>query len=721
MMGEMARPRMRLPLVAALLATGFVSIVGQLVLLRELNVAFFGVELVYLLGLGAWLLFSGGGALLGPRRRPPTPAVLAGLFVLFAFVLLAELAFLRGARSLLGVAPGAFLPFGTGMLALSAAILPPALIAGLLFTVVARVAVDERRSFATAYAVESLGGLLGGLAATLALARGTNAVALALVAGLAALAVATLWQRGALARLILGALIAGDVLALAQSAALDLALTRTNHPAVVESRDSPYARYTVTRRAGQVNFFVNDALAFESQGVDAEAFVDPVLLAHPQPQRVAVLGVGAGDLVREVLRHAPAVVDAVELDEIALDLARRYVPGESLAALDDPRVRLVVDDPRRFLTRASTYDVILIGVADPDSGQTNRFYTQEFFLECARHLTPEGVLGLRLRGAENLWTPQLARRMSAIDGALRAAFRDVLFLPGSVSVVLASPAPLPRDGRLLGARFGARRLSARLVSPPYLNYLMTNDRVAATAALLARTPAILNSDARPICYAQAAALWLTRFYPSLGFAGRGALRDTGLAVTLVLGGTFLILVVAVLLRRRAPARRVSVAFVAGLNGMVVEGVLILHYQAQRGALFQDLGALLTAFMAGLTLGARVMDVGPGARGGRQWGRTILLGTVGLDLLAAFVVQTGMLAGLIGTGLLLVVTGVAVGGAVACIGRRDAARVVGPLYAADLVGGCVGAVLGSLLLVPLLGLTFTALAAAVLVISALALA
>jgi spermidine synthase len=195
-----------------------------------------------------------------------------------------------------------------------------------------------------------------------------------------------------------------------------------------------------------------------------------------------------------------------------------------------------------------------------------------------------------------------------------------------------------------------------------------------------------------------------------------------LAVTPVLGGTFLILTVAVLLRRRAPARRVSVALVAGLNGMVIEGVLILHYQAQRGALFQDLGALLTAFMAGLALGARLMDAGPGARGGRQWGRTILLGTVGLDLLAAFVVQTGLLTGLIGTGLLLAATGVAVGITVAwaSLAASDTAHVVGPLYAADLLGGCVGAVLSSLLLVPLLGLTFTALAAALLTAAAIAL-
>ena len=47
---------------AYLLVIGFISILGQVVLLRELNVAFYGVELIYTLAIGVWL-FSSGDAL----------------------------------------------------------------------------------------------------------------------------------------------------------------------------------------------------------------------------------------------------------------------------------------------------------------------------------------------------------------------------------------------------------------------------------------------------------------------------------------------------------------------------------------------------------------------------------------------------------------------------------------------------------------------------------
>jgi hypothetical protein len=75
---------------------------------------------------------------------------------------------------------------------------------------------------------------------------------------------------------------------------------------------------------------------------------------------------------------------------------------------------------------------------EPSSGQTNRFYTRELFASCVRRLAPDGVLGFRLRGAENLWTPPLARRTASIHRALAGVFDDVLLLPGSALIVLAT-------------------------------------------------------------------------------------------------------------------------------------------------------------------------------------------------------------------------------------------------------------------------------------------
>jgi len=44
-----------------LLSIGLISILGQVILLRELNVSFYGVELIYLFALGIWLFWTAVG------------------------------------------------------------------------------------------------------------------------------------------------------------------------------------------------------------------------------------------------------------------------------------------------------------------------------------------------------------------------------------------------------------------------------------------------------------------------------------------------------------------------------------------------------------------------------------------------------------------------------------------------------------------------------------
>ena len=93
------------PLSLSLVTIGLVSILGQVVLLRELSVAFYGVELVYLLGLGTWLLGSATGAALSHRHLRASRAGVAALLLLFAVLLPADVTFLRAARLLMSGLP----------------------------------------------------------------------------------------------------------------------------------------------------------------------------------------------------------------------------------------------------------------------------------------------------------------------------------------------------------------------------------------------------------------------------------------------------------------------------------------------------------------------------------------------------------------------------------------------------------------------------------------
>ena len=175
--------------------------------------------------------------------------------------------------------------------------------------------------------------------------------------------------------------------------------------------------------------------------------------------------------------------------------------------------------------------------------------------------------------------------------------------------------------------------------------------------------------------------------------------------------------------------------------MIIETTLILHYQARSGVLFQDIGLLLTSFMAGLAAGSFAVDrwsrgetrdvSGRLAAGSRKPPRPLtcrhgvaILATFAIfNVAVALAVHRGVAAGLAGTALLLAWSGALVAAVFAYVSLRgvgDQSRIIAPLYAADLVGGSIGAVLGSLLLIPLAGLEASAVWMAVLMALALVL-
>jgi hypothetical protein len=159
-------------------------------------------------------------------------------------------------------------------------------------------------------------------------------------------------------------------------------------------------------------------------------------------------------------------------------------------------------------------------------------------------------------------------------------------------------------------------------------------------------------------------------------------------------------------------------------GMVLESLLILNYQIRSGVLFQDIGLLLTLFMAGLVLGAALLD-GLWRRGGRAlgagYGAGLSFAFAGQAAWLAWRFETGGALGRWLTGAHLVLAGFLVAGLFAYASLRrveDQHAAVSPLYAADLLGGCVGAVVGSLLLAPVLGFAATAAGVAGLALAAL---
>jgi spermidine synthase len=123
-----------------------------------------------------------------------------------------------------------------------------------------------------------------------------------------------------------------------------------------------------------------------------EALVHVPLFAHPAPRGVLIIGGGDGGAVREALKH-PTVerVHLVEIDDRVVEVARRHLAFNS-AALDDPRVRVIIADGIRYVAAtAERYDVVIIDSTDP-VGPAVGLFTASFYSAVRRTLNPGGLL-----------------------------------------------------------------------------------------------------------------------------------------------------------------------------------------------------------------------------------------------------------------------------------------------------------------------------------------
>ena len=155
----------------------------------------------------------------------------------------------------------------------------------------------------------------------------------------------------------------------------------------------------------------------------------------------------------------------------------------------------------------------------PTSGQSNRFYTAEFFAECRQRLAAGGVLAFRLDMPENVVTPLLgAPRGQHRRGRSSPCFHSWRSCRARARWSSPRREPLPGNADVLIDRWQSRGLATRLVTPAYLRYLYENDRRDDPRTGCERPRAAPNSDARPICYQFAAVNWLAKFFPEL--AGR---------------------------------------------------------------------------------------------------------------------------------------------------------------------------------------------------------
>lgn len=172
-------------------------------------------------------------------------------------------------------------------------------------------------------------------------------------------------------------------------------------------------RFLVKRELARVQSQFQDIVIFESTSHGRVMVLDGViqiterdefvyqemlthvpLLAHGAAENVLIIGAGDGGVLRRVLRHTNvkrAVM--VEIDGEVIRLCKEHLPDIAGNAWTDPRADVIVGDGIDYVKRApdASFDAIIVDSTDP-IGVGEVLFTDDFYQNCARILTPRGLV-----------------------------------------------------------------------------------------------------------------------------------------------------------------------------------------------------------------------------------------------------------------------------------------------------------------------------------------
>lgn len=730
-------------------AFGFASMVGQILLLRELIVVFYGNELSVGIMLASWLFWVAIGSwvinnishFIENRLKTNGPPYLLfpSLLITISVILPFSIFLVRNIKNFLGVSVGEII----GLIPISVSsflILAPACILfGFLFSLSCRVASykSERAPIDVGiiYIVEAIGACIGGLAFSYLLIRFFKPLQIALFCGALNICAALFlidirtrplrwWAAFSFMSFILLFFTCG-----ANSLDFRVRQIQWKNFKLIDNRDSIYGNIALTKLDSQLNLFENGLLVSSTQDLlTAEEAVHYALLEHPNPKRVLLIGGSLNGSLDEVLKHPVEKIDYVELDPAIIKVAKYNYPKELLKALEDARVTFYHVDGRLFvkktsLRKSAKYDVVILILPNPFTAQLNRFYSLEFYREVKTTLNEDGIFSFGVTSSENYISPEQAQFLGCLYRTLKNEFQDIRVLPGDYNFFLASPAKgiLTYDPKILLDRLKQRNLDLKYVREYYLPFKFNPQRIEYIENAIKEAPRTkVNYDFRPIGYFYDMVLWTAHFKPNIKNFLENLEKITPKAIAFVLFLGFVILLIFQFVTKKSKNLPIAISIgTTGFSEMLFQIVVILSFQVIYGYVYYKIGLIFSSFMIGLAFGSAlaIRILAKGKNLSQIYLATqlsiclyplilppifLFISHAHANIARSFRIEIlfsflPIVAGFIG-GLQFPLANKI------CLGQKGhIGKIAGLLYGIDLLGACLGALLTSAILIPVIGI------------------
>ncbi len=669
---------------------GFISLVSQVILLREFLTFFSGNELVIGIILANWMLLTGLGAYLGrffksDDKRKIWILVFLGVLAFLPTVSVLLLHIIWHSIFLPGVTAGVLHVFYYSMFILA----PFCIVSGILFTLLSKQEsiICRSNKIGDVYAWESLGSLVGGLILNFVLiwvlSTFQSLFLIMFVVSVTVLILSIRTNYFYLTGIIFFITIAFSFLFLNND--LDKQIRKMAFPGqeITFAKDSPFGVFVITKQNGQTNYYENNVLmASSGDVVSREESVHLSMVQHPDPKNVLVLSGITSGIVDEIVKYPIESIDYVDVNPEVMELAKKYFKAESYQSL-----KLIKKDAIRYIKHnTKKYDVVMINLPKPSTIQLNRYYTSEFFGMLKDCLSNNAVVSLSLPSSANYLNEESKKFLSIIYGTLQSEFKNVMVLPVGQDFLLASDAELSYQ---IAERIDQRNIQNEYVNPFYFDDELLKMRSQQITGQL-NPEAPLNKYFSPVFYQSQIKLWMSRFNIQYWIP----------AILIILFSGFFFV---------KAGRVYKGVFAAGFAGTSIEIVLMLVFQVLFGYVYAVAGVFIMIFMGGLALGSYYIPKLRTANKKLFRDLQISVAIFSFVLPAVFFIFKNLqihdaVLFILFTFFLLVIsilTG-AIFSVASKIIQNDYASIASTAYGLDLLGAATGALLFTIYLIPMLG-------------------
>lgn len=506
--------------------------------------------------------------------------------------------------------------------------------------------------------------------------------------------------------------------------------------------------------------------ALEEQ--QAVTFTHFAMVQHRKPEKILLIGGGLRGILTEIIKHPVKNIDYVELDQRLTEAALPYISRSSLLALSDPRVNLLHTDGRLFLkTTDLKYDMILIDSPDPATAVLNRFYTREFFAEIRDALEPGGVLALGLISTADLRGTAIANRNATIYHTLNSVFRYVIPAGDQIIYYFAADKEeqITADITILQERYLNRNIETEGFSEQHFHTLLSESQLRRVNWIIrnhGRTPTahldgpepgplfpvsiydqelqekylvpveksyFINSDLKPIGYYYTLMFWTELTRSKHGDLLKWLLHIKPFWIFPVMSIPLLLALAMLKIKRLHKKNSVAgfgirfAVFTTGFSTMALQVALLFSFQSTYGFIYEIIGMIVAIFMGGLALGTYCAN-------------RCIVNKADVNMLTAVQLLIAIFAAIIAfiiplsaaisypvlifslfsvlTFLAGFVNGIDFPLSTACLMTltKDAEKSTSAVYSIELAGACIGAVVASIVIVPIFGIVFCCLMAAI---------